>query len=172
MEKTAINQPPTRPPLLVVTPGEPAGIGPDIILASLGKSLPAALLVVADPELMRQRGIALGLNIGINNWLETRTVSSTELNIVPVPLAHQAIPGQMNIANSPYVLATLETAVGLCETGICQGMVTGPINKAVINDAGIAFTGHTEWLAQRLGVPQVVMMLATTGLRVALATTH
>jgi len=172
MEKIDINQPTTRPPLLAVTPGEPAGIGPDIILASLGKSLPADLLVVADPELMRQRAIALGLNIDINNWLETHTVSSTALNIVPVQLAHQTIPGQMHKANSPYVLATLETAVGLCEAEICQGMVTGPINKAIINDAGIAFTGHTEWLAKRLGVSQVVMMLATTGLRVALATTH
>ena len=89
MEKIDINQPTTRPPLLAVTPGEPAGIGPDIILASLGKSLPADLLVVADPELMRQRAIALGLNIDINNWLETHTVSSTALNIVPVQLAHQ-----------------------------------------------------------------------------------
>ncbi|MFT7132656.1 MAG: 4-hydroxythreonine-4-phosphate dehydrogenase, partial [Cyclobacteriaceae bacterium] len=159
-------------PLLAVTPGEPAGIGPDVVLASLGQALPARLLVVADAELMRQRALALGLSVEINDWLQTREISNTALNLVPVPLNTSAQPGKMNTANAAYVLQTLETAVQLCESGTCQGMVTGPVNKAVINDAGIAFTGHTEWLAQRLDTPRVVMMLATQGLRVALATTH
>lgn len=159
-------------PLLAVTPGEPAGIGPDVVLASLGQALPARLLVVADAELMRQRALALGLPVEINDWLQTRVMSNTALNLVPVPLNTLAQPGKMNTTNAAYVLQTLETAVQLCESGTCQGMVTGPVNKAVINDAGIAFTGHTEWLAQRLDTPRVVMMLATQGLRVALATTH
>jgi 4-hydroxythreonine-4-phosphate dehydrogenase len=80
--------------------------------------------------------------------------------------------GKLNPDNAGHVLATLETAVQVCETGLCQGLVTGPVNKAVINDAGIGFTGHTEWLAARTQTSHVVMMLATTELRVALATTH
>ena len=162
----------SRRPLLAVTAGEPAGIGPDIVLSALGKALPADLLVVADCELMRQRALDLGLTIPLNNWLESGQVFSDQLNIFPVQLAQPVVPGRLNTDNAPYVLATLEAAVSLCESGVCQGMVTGPINKAIINDAGIPFTGHTEWLADRLGVSRVVMMLATTGLRVALATTH
>jgi 4-hydroxythreonine-4-phosphate dehydrogenase len=159
-------------PLLAVTPGEPAGIGPDIVLASLGKTLPANLLVVADPDLLKQRAAALGIALELNDWSKTQALSATALNVVPVRLSTPATAGLMNIANAQYVLDTLEMAVSLCERGVCQGMVTGPVNKAIINDAGIPFTGHTEWLADRLGVPMVVMMLATTGLRVALATTH
>jgi 4-hydroxythreonine-4-phosphate dehydrogenase len=159
-------------PLLAVTPGEPAGIGPDIVLASLGQVLPARLLVVADPALLKQRALALGLSVDINDWQQTRVMSTTALNVMPVSLPTTAQPGKMNTANAAYVLQTLEVAVQLCEQKTCHGIVTGPVNKAVINDAGIAFTGHTEWLANRLNTPRVVMMLATQGLRVALATTH
>lgn len=167
LSNSAFNQ-----PLLAVTPGEPAGIGPDIVLASVGKILPARLLVVADPVLLKQRAIALGLSVEINDWQQTKVISATQLNVMPVRLNTAAQPGKMDTANAAYVLETLESAVQLCEQGTCQGMVTGPINKAVMNDAGIAFTGHTEWLANRLNTPRVVMMLATLGLRVALATTH
>jgi 4-hydroxythreonine-4-phosphate dehydrogenase len=121
---------------------------------------------------MQQRAQALGLSIEINDWQQTQVISNTALNLMPVPLKTPSQPGKMDTANAAYVLQTLETAVQLCEQGVCQGMVTGPVNKAVINDAGIKFTGHTEWLAQRLNTPRVVMMLATQGLRVALATTH
>ena len=157
--------------LLAVTPGEPAGIGPDItLLAAL--SAPQPLLVVASPELMQDRARLLGLDIQVNHWQASGEFRPGQLNMVPVSLRAPATAGKPDPANAAYVLETLETAVALCEAGSCRAMVTGPVSKAVINDAGTPFTGHTEWLAQRTGASHVVMMLATEGLMVALATTH
>jgi 4-hydroxythreonine-4-phosphate dehydrogenase len=157
--------------LLVVTPGEPAGIGPDITLLA-AKMTSRPLVVAADPDLMRTRAAQLGIDIVINDFVEDVAVEPGRLNMVPVPVRAGVIPGKPDPANAPYVIDTLEAAVGLCESGACVAMVTGPVNKAVINDAGIPFSGHTEWLAERTGARHVVMLLATEGLKVALATTH
>lgn len=159
------------PELLALTPGEPAGIGPDIALLAVAAS-DARLLIVADPALMASRAEQLGIDVSINDYADTGEFVPGHLNIMPVSLERPTNAGQLDPANAGYVLATLETAVGLCETRVCSAMITGPVNKAVINEAGTAFTGHTEWLAQRTGATQVVMMLATSRLKVALATTH
>jgi len=158
-------------PLLVITPGEPAGIGPDITLAAMAREGSNAL-VAASPELMSDRAKELGIRIEINDWSASREFVDGRLNIVPVDLRAPARPGVLDPANAPYVIDTLETAVALCESGVAGAMVTGPVNKAVINDAGIPFSGHTEWLAARTGADHVVMLLATRDLKVALATTH
>lgn len=157
--------------LLAITPGEPAGIGPDITLQA-AINAPRPLLVVASPVLMRARARALSIPIIINDWRDSGEVRPGQLNILPVDLRTDAHAGEPDPANSPYVIETLEKAVDLCQSGICSALVTGPVNKAVINDAGIPFTGHTEWLAARTGADHVVMLLATEGLKVALVTTH
>lgn len=157
---------------LALTPGEPSGIGPDLALAASARDFHAKLLVIADPDLLAKRARLLSLDVRFSDYSETREFRDDCLNILPVPLAAPCEPGTLNTGNSAYVLETLERAVALCESRDVAGMVTGPVNKAVINDAGIPFSGHTEWLAARTGTPRVVMMLATTGLRVALATTH
>lgn len=161
---------------LVITPGEPSGIGPDICI-QLAQCPPenAELVIVADPDLMQQR--AQQLNLALHLLLLDRDADRCvtvpgQLRIVPIPLRAPCLPGQLDSANSPYVLETLEQAVQLCQRNICDGLVTGPVHKAAINDAGIPFTGHTEFLADLCDQPLTVMMLATEGLRVALATTH
>ncbi|MCB1646550.1 MAG: 4-hydroxythreonine-4-phosphate dehydrogenase PdxA [Pseudomonadales bacterium] len=158
-------------PLLVCTPGEPAGIGPDILLGC-SASETEDLIVVADPDLIRIRAEQLGISRTISVWEPGQQPEPGALNVFHVPLNEPVIAGHLNPANAAYVLQTLEAAVSLCEAGTTKAIVTGPVNKAVINEAGIPFTGHTEWLEQRLNANKVVMMLATHGLRVALVTTH
>lgn len=158
-------------PILVVTPGEPAGIGPDITLAA-AKQSQAPFLVAASPALMHDRAAQLGIDIEVNDWTATGSMRAGALNLVPVELRAPVKPGRLDPRNAPYVLDTLEHAVQLCESGTCAALVTAPVNKAVINDAGIPFTGHTEWLESRTSARHVVMMLVTTGLKVALVTTH
>lgn len=157
--------------LLVITPGDPAGIGPDItLLAAMRTSQP--LLVVASPLLMQARADLLGIDITINDWLQTGKIRPGCLNVAAVSLGVPVTAGKPDTANAHYVLDTLETAVSLLDKGSAGALVTGPVNKAVICDAGVPFTGHTEWLAARTQVPHVVMLLATEGLKVALVTTH
>lgn len=158
-------------PTFVITPGEPAGIGPDILLQAAQQSRSAHWVVVADPDLLRARAQSLDLTIELTPFAGPGPQGPGELSLVPVPLRAPVVAGQLNSGNGGYVLETLDTAVDLCVAGKVQGLVTGPVQKSVINDAGFAFTGHTEYLAQKAGV-EVVMMLATEGLRVALATTH
>jgi len=146
-------------PLLAVTSGEPGGIGPDICLALAGKPLPVRLAVIGDRDLLAQRAELLGCSLD-------------GLNIIHVPLRAPASPGRLDPANAPYVLDILDRALTGCQSGEFAGMVTAPVHKGVINDAGIPFTGHTEYLAEKTATPRVVMMLAGAGLRVALATTH
>jgi 4-hydroxythreonine-4-phosphate dehydrogenase len=161
---------------LALTPGEPAGIGPDLCLqlaSRQGFAFP--LVAIADPELLRNRAQALGLTIKLRNYLpgQFNTPSQPgELIVLPVPLPAACEAGKLDAANAPCVIAMLERAADGCLQGEFQGMVTGPVQKSIINEAGIAFSGHTEFLAERAGVNKVVMMLATAGLRVALATTH
>lgn len=166
-------------PRIAVTAGEPAGIGPDILLAiaSGDHKLAAELVAVADPELLRERAALLNLNIELEEAdlrAPPRRASAGRLKFLPLSLAAPCEPGVLNAANAPYVLATLQAAVDGCTTA-SQGfnaMVTAPVQKSVINDAGIPFSGHTEFLAQATNTEKVVMMLATRNLRVALATTH
>ncbi|BAZ95234.1 4-hydroxythreonine-4-phosphate dehydrogenase [Thiohalobacter thiocyanaticus] len=162
----------TAPAHLALTPGEPAGIGPDLCLALAAAELPCALTVVADPDLLAQRADELGLAVELDTHPATETHRQGRLNVLPISLARPCRSGQLDPANAPYVLHTLDAAIDGCIDGRFDALVTAPLHKGVINEAGIAFTGHTEYLAERTGTANVVMMLATEGLRVALATTH
>jgi 4-hydroxythreonine-4-phosphate dehydrogenase len=157
-------------PLVAVTPGEPAGIGPDLCAMIAGRLLPARVVFVTDRDLLAARASALGLNLTIPGFEEP--AAGQPVSLLHVPLAAPVHAGRLDPANSRHVLRTLEIACDGCAAGRFDALATAPVHKGVINDAGIAFTGHTEFLAERLGVPQVVMMLAGGGLRVALATTH
>lgn len=162
-------------PRLAITTGEPAGIGPDIVLQAAQRDWDAELVVFADPGLLRQRAQVLGLPIELQPWAADRAPQAQRagtLRIQPVALATPATPGTLDARNAGYVLETLRSAVHACLDRTCHAMVTGPVQKSVINEAGIAFTGHTEFLAAETQTARVVMMLATTELRVALATTH
>lgn len=160
---------------IALTPGEPAGIGPDlaVLLASLPQA--AEIVAVADPELLLQRAHQRGVPLQLRE-VDLATAPQVHapgtLSVLPVPLAKPVVAGRLDAANAPYVLDTLRRATALCQQGHCAALVTGPVHKGVINDAGHPFTGHTEFLAELTGTPRVVMMLATPGLRVALATTH
>ncbi len=159
-------------PILAVTPGEPAGIGPECVLR-LAASQPSFLMVaVADPELLRATARDLGIGLNIEAWQPGQPPDSGSLACLPVALAAPAEPGRLDTANAGYVLDCLRRAEELVRSGNAGAIVTGPVHKGIINDAGIAFSGHTEFLAGLAGVDRVVMMLAAADLRVALATTH
>jgi len=159
-------------PILAVTPGEPAGVGPEcaIRLADLQPEL--RLLLVADPDLMRQTARRLGSAVQIRTWESGDPVLAGCPACLPVPLAVPAEPGHPDPANAAYVLDCLRAAVGLLRGGPAAALVTGPVHKGVINESGVPFSGHTELLAELAGVSRVVMMLAAGNLRVALVTTH
>ncbi|MBI5658922.1 MAG: 4-hydroxythreonine-4-phosphate dehydrogenase PdxA [Nitrosomonadales bacterium] len=161
-------------PVLAVTSGEPAGIGPDLCLQLAQQAPEQPLVVLADRGLLRQRAALLGLDVMLHDYIPQQTASPPHghLRVLHVPLARPARPGKLNPANSPYVLELLGRAAQGCLSGEFAGMVTAPVHKGIINDAGIPFTGHTEFLAGRTHASQVVMMLAGGGMRVALATTH
>lgn len=132
-------------------------------------------IVIADPLLLLERAAQLGLRLLLTPFdpaAPRRASAANTLSIIPVSLREPAVPGQLNVANADYVLETLRTAVRVCQKGDADAMVTGPVQKSIINDAGYPFTGHTEFLADLCGMELTVMMLATPGLRVALATTH
>jgi 4-hydroxythreonine-4-phosphate dehydrogenase len=161
-------------PLIAVTAGEPAGIGPDLCVRLARHRLPARVVVVADRNLLEDRARRLRMPIRVIDFPGapgTRQHRGS-LNVLHVPLARPARAGKIDPANGRYVLRTLEIAADGCRDGIFDAMVTGPLQKSVINEAGIPFTGHTEFLAERTGTEHVVMMLAGGGMRVALATTH
>ncbi len=154
---------------IVVTSGEPAGIGPDLCLQLAHHSTHHQLIILADPELLTQR--AQQLNLDIKLPLFDRSKQDNETSVLPVNLNEPVTTGQLNIKNSSYVLRLIKQAVQGCRDGLFDAMVTAPVHKGVINDAGIRFSGHTEFIAE-LTQSDPVMMLATAGLRVALATTH
>ncbi len=161
---------------IALTPGEPAGIGPDLIL-QLAQQPASSVerVVIADPELLRERARQLDLPITLHPYRADRPAPASdagELTVLDTPLRAPCHPGVLDPANAAYVLETLQHAVDGCRAGNFAALVTAPVHKAVINDAGIAFSGHTEFLAHATGTDQVVMMLATEGLKVALASTH
>lgn len=160
---------------VVITPGEPAGIGPDLTVQLAQQSWPVELVVCASPALLQQRAMQLGLPLTLRPYQPGVTAEPQQagtLTILPIETAAPVTPGELCVANSDYVLATLTRACDGCLDGEFAALITGPVHKGVINDAGIAFTGHTEFFADRAGGHRVVMMLATEELRVALATTH
>lgn len=177
----------TRNAPLVITAGEPAGIGPELCV----RLATSGAVVIADKHLLQQRAQQLGIDLRIREWevgsSEWNNASAADvciptdhlplathhyLSVIHIPLAVPSVAGELNVANSAYVLETLRRAVQGCQSGEFSGMVTAPVHKGIINDAGIPFTGHTEFLAELTRTPQVVMMLVGGGMRVALATTH
>jgi len=162
----------TASPLLVVTPGEPAGIGPEITLKLVRQHPELRLLAVADPDCLRRAAAAMLIDVKLSIWNFTTEVRPGVLSCLPVQLGCVEIPGQPDTRNAAYVLETLRQAVQLVQHGHADALLTGPVNKTIINQAGIAFSGHTEFLAEMAGVDHVVMMLAAPGLRVCLVTTH
>ena len=161
----------TKLPILAVTPGEPAGIGPDLCVRLAQTPPQSHEVLIGDPQVLAQRASQLGLNLQLDGWTGHPGREPRRF-ILPMPVARPVEPGRLDTANAAYVLRTLETAVDGCLRGEFDALVTGPIHKGVINDAGFPFTGHTELLAQRSGSPQPVMMLACPDMRVALVTTH
>ena len=155
--------------MLAITPGEPAGIGPDLAVMLAQRERDSDWVALTDAETLRDRARRLGLPLKLTAK-PTRRAGC--LCLEPVPLAEPVELGALNPANAPAVIAALDRAVDGCLKGRFQALVTGPVQKSVINEAGIPFSGHTEFLRDRCGAADVLMLLATGGLRVALATTH
>ena len=160
---------------VVITPGEPAGIGPDLSVQLAQLDWPVELVVCADGPLLLQRASQLGLPLTLRDYqpgVAAQPQQAGTLTLLQVDTAAPVTPGELKVANGHYVLETLARACDGCLAGEFAALITGPVHKGVINDAGIPFTGHTEFFADRAGGDRVVMMLATEELRVALATTH
>lgn len=162
-------------PVIAVTSGEPAGIGPELCLRLLEREFPARLVVLADRHLLEARVGAVDLSpdrLRLRDWAPELPQQQGVLDILHLPLAAPSSPGRLDPANANYVLRLLDRALEGCRSGEFAAMVTAPVHKGVINDAGVHFTGHTEYLAEKTNTPRVVMMLAGSNLKVALATTH
>ncbi|MFQ3231462.1 4-hydroxythreonine-4-phosphate dehydrogenase PdxA [Reinekea sp.] len=162
---------------LALTPGEPAGIGPDVVLQLVDKGTDELFVVFASMQLMADRATELGLatklvSVGKEDFANLKPAPKATLYVYDIPLKAPCTSGTLTIENAAYVLQTLDAAIEFAQQNIVSGIVTGPVHKGVINDAGLAFTGHTEYLRDACQVEDVVMMLATEGLRVALVTTH
>jgi 4-hydroxythreonine-4-phosphate dehydrogenase len=159
---------------LAITSGEPAGIGPELCLQLARAPLELPLVVLADKALLQQRAAVLGLDVQLHDYdaQQISPLPAGHLQVLHIPLAQPAQTGKLNPANSRYVLDLLSRAVQGCQAGEFSGIVTAPVQKSIINDADIPFTGHTEFLAELTHTKQVVMMLVGGGMRVALATTH
>ena len=163
-------------PRFAVTPGEPAGIGPDLCLLLAAQAQPYPLIAIASQPLLAARASQLQLTVQLipvepGHWPE-QPAAAGSLYVWDTPLSAPVVAGQLDPANAAYVLETLHRAGSGCINGDFAGMITAPVHKGVINQAGIPFSGHTEYLAELTHTEQVVMMLATHGLRVALVTTH
>ncbi|HCL5290562.1 TPA: 4-hydroxythreonine-4-phosphate dehydrogenase PdxA [Salmonella enterica] len=160
---------------VVITPGEPAGIGPDLVVQLAQHAWPIELVVCSDGALLTERAAMLGLPLSLLPYspdVPAAPQPAGTLTLLPVSLRAPAIPGQLTVENGPYVVETLARACDGCLQHEFAALITGPVHKGVINDAGIPFTGHTEFFEERSQAKKVVMMLATEALRVALATTH
>ncbi|MBK0414833.1 4-hydroxythreonine-4-phosphate dehydrogenase PdxA [Chromobacterium haemolyticum] len=159
-------------PVLAVTTGEPAGVGPDLALRLTEFGTGSRCVLIGDKAMLAARARQLGLSLTLHDYAPGAPAPKQGLEVCDVPLAAAAVPGRLDPANASYVLATLDRAIDGCLAGEFAAMVTAPVHKGVINDGGVAFSGHTEYLAERTRTSKVVMMLAGGGMRVALATTH
>ena len=162
-------------PVIAITSGEPAGIGPELCLRLVDHDFPAQLVVLADRTLLEARAKAVGISgdgLKLGDWIHGQVSQKGTLDVLHQPLSAPSLPGRLDPANANYVLQLLDRALAGCRSGEFAAMVTAPVHKGVINDAGVPFTGHTEYLAEKTNTPQVVMMLAGSNLKVALATTH
>jgi len=162
-------------PRIIVTSGEPAGIGPDLCIAIAERAWPCELVFAGDQQLFVERARCLGATLDVSPWNSHAAPRSHEAGSLPVlhvPTAATPVPGRLDVANARYVLNLLDAAIDGCTRGDFAAMVTAPVQKSVIADSGVPFSGHTEYLAERTGAPLPVMLLAADTLRVALATTH
>jgi len=162
-------------PRIALTTGEPAGVGPDLALrvaAAAGDELPARLIAVGDRDMLEARAKTIGATVALVDGDGDRPAKPGALEVIHRDCPAPATPGELNLANSGYVLACIDAAVDGCLAGEFDAMVTAPVNKAAIAGAGHAFMGHTEWIAARCNAPAPVMLLVAAGLRVALLTTH
>ncbi|MBL8482165.1 MAG: 4-hydroxythreonine-4-phosphate dehydrogenase PdxA [Rhodocyclaceae bacterium] len=161
-----------REPTIAITSGEPAGVGPELCAALARRAPGARLVLLGDRELLLDRAHATRAPLVLRDYAPDNTPVPDIMEVLHVPLAVAAPAGRLNPANARYVLTLLDRAIDGCRSGEFAAMVTAPVHKGVINDAGIAFSGHTEYLAQRTHSARVVMLLAGGGMRVALVTTH
>lgn len=163
-------------PRIVITAGEPAGIGLDLCVLLAHQAIDADICVIADQTALNERAKQLQISLNIQaadiHAPRQKHAGNGTLKLIHQPSQASVVAGQLNAQNSAYVLTMLSTALNGCQQGVFDAMVTAPVHKGVINDAGIAFTGHTEFLAEQTNTKQVVMMLVGGGMRVALATTH
>ncbi len=161
-----------RPPVIAVTSGEPAGIGPEICARLARHPVSARLVILGDRTLLEARARQAGEAPAFADYFPDHAPAEGALEVLHMPLRTASRAGRLDASNAAYVLGLLDRALSGCRQGEFSAMVTAPVHKGVINEAGIAFTGHTEYLAEKTGTARVVMMLAGAGLRVALATTH
>jgi 4-hydroxythreonine-4-phosphate dehydrogenase len=158
---------------IAVTAGEPAGIGPDLCLALARLELPASLVLIGSHALLEERARLLGLDLALPPYLPGGTAPATPgVQVLDVPLIAPCVAGRLDPTNARHVLDMLDRAIDGAMSGEFAAIVTAPVQKSVINDAGVGFTGHTEYLAARTRAPHPVMLLAADNLRVALVTTH
>jgi 4-hydroxythreonine-4-phosphate dehydrogenase len=157
-------------PLVVLTAGEPAGVGPDLCAMLAGERFAGRLVIAGDREVITSRAATRGVAFDIPDYRGRDAAPAVSL--LHIPVAVPVVAGQLDAANGRHVLALIDRAIDGCRAREFDAMVTAPVQKSTLNDAGVAFTGHTEYLAERTGTPRVVMLLAGGGLRVALATTH
>ncbi len=160
---------------IAISSGEPAGIGPDLLVQLAQEAHDDELVALADPGLLEARARLLNLPLQLRPYdgnTGPQPQAAGSLTILPVEIAKPAEPGRLDVLNAPYVLELLRRGCQGCLAGEFQALVTAPVQKSIINDAGIAFSGHTEFLAEACGADQVVMLLVADQLRVALATTH
>ena len=163
-------QHPDKP--LIVSAGEPAGIGPDLCLGLVNEHRERPLVVVADPQQLRLRAAMLSLDVEISTYEPDTRIARDALCVLPIDLANKDVCGTPDPANSAMLIEGLERAVAACQRGEFAALVTGPLQKSAINDAGIPFCGHTEFLAGLTNCETPVMLLAAGNLRVALLSTH
>jgi len=158
---------------LYVTSGEPAGIGPDICLSLAARADERPVVVLADKAMLQRRAEILGLDVALIDYAgQAAPAGKGRIYVEHVPLKNAAVLGHLDAGNAAYVLEQLRRSADYAVTGKSAGVATAPVQKSIINDAGIDFSGHTEYYQAFAGAPRVVMMLATKTLRVALATTH
>jgi len=159
-------------PILAITSGEPAGVGPDLCAALPRREWPARLVVLGDRALIAARVHAVEPSVDVIDYQPGGSPRPGAIEVLHLSLARPATPGRLDAANGRYVLDILDRAIAGCKSGEFAGMVTAPVHKGIVCDAGVPFSGHTEYLAEATGTPLVVMMLVGGGMRVALATTH